>query len=80
MPQVEYSVDFIDGVWKVGLNGKHFGPYSTLNAAVAAASGAAHKAEAQGYEALLTINTPRDEAEAPEAQAPEDEVRERNAA
>ena len=58
MPQVIYSVDFIEGVWKVGLNGKHFGPYSTLDAAVTAASNAAHKAEAQGYEAILTINTP----------------------
>ena len=58
MPQVNYTVDFLDGVWKVGLNGKHFGPYSTLDAAVTAASNAAHKAEAQGYEALLTINTP----------------------
>lgn len=56
MPQVQYSVDLVDGVWKVGLNGKHFGPYSTLDAAVAAASKAAHKAEEQGYEALLIIN------------------------
>ena len=60
MPQVQYSVDFIDGVWKVGLNGKHFGPYSTLDAAVAAASKAAHKAEEQGYEAFLVINPPED--------------------
>lgn len=58
MAQVNYTVDLVDGVWKVGLNGKHFGPYSTLDTAVAAASAAAHKAEAQGYEALLTINTP----------------------
>ena len=56
MPQVQYSVDLIDGVWKIGLNGKHFGPYSTLDAAVAAASKAAHKAEEQGYEAFLIIN------------------------
>jgi hypothetical protein len=58
MPQVNYTVDFLDDAWKVGLNGKHFGPYSTLDAAVAAASKAAHKAEEQGYEAMLTINTP----------------------
>jgi len=64
MPQVNYTVDFLDGAWKVGLNGKQFGPYSTLDAAVAAASKAAHKAEAQGYEALLTINTPTPAAEA----------------
>ena len=65
MPQVNYTVDFIEGVWKVGLNGKHFGPYSTLETAVAAASNAAHKAEAQGYEAIVTINTPPEAGEAP---------------
>lgn len=64
MAQVNYTVDFMDGVWKVGLNGKHFGPYSTLDAAVTAASNAAHKAEIQGYDAMLTINTPAAEAEA----------------
>ena len=64
MPQVHYTVDFLDGVWKVGLNGKHFGPYSTMDAAVVAASGAAHKAEAQGYEAFVTINSlPEDASE-----------------
>lgn len=68
MPQVNYTVDFVDGVWKVGLNGKQFGPYSTLDAAVAAASKAAHKAEEQGYEALLTVNTPETAAEAPPAE------------
>ena len=78
MPRVDYSVDFIEGAWKVGLNGKHFGPYSTLDAAVVAASGAAHKAEAQGYEAFVTINTPRDAAPAADAtveQAGEDAER-----
>ena len=70
MPQVFYSVDFIEGVWKVSLNDKHFGPYSTLDAAVAAAANAAHKAEVQGYEATVTVNTPPDEA-APEADAGE---------
>lgn len=64
MPQVFYSVDLVEGVWQVGLNGKHFGPYSSLDAAVAAASGAARKAEVQGYEATITINTPPDEVEA----------------
>lgn len=58
MAQVNYTVDMIDGAWMVGLNGKHFGPYSTLDAAVTAASRAAHKAEAQGYDAMLTISTP----------------------
>lgn len=60
MPQVNYTVDFLEGVWKVGLNGKRFGPYSTLEAAVTAAANAAHKAEAQGYEATVTINTPEE--------------------
>jgi hypothetical protein len=67
MAQVNYTVDFMDGVWKVGLNGNYFGPYSTLDAAVTAASNAAHKAEAQGYDALLTINTPAAETEARDA-------------
>ncbi|RAK62837.1 DUF2188 domain-containing protein [Phenylobacterium kunshanense] len=58
MPTVEYTVDFLDEVWKVGLNGKHFGPYSSLDTAVAAATGAARKAEAQGYEVIVRINTP----------------------
>ena len=58
MPTVEYTVDQVDGVWTVGLGEKRFGPYSTLDKAVAAAAAAADKAEAQGYEALLSINTP----------------------
>ena len=58
MAQVNYTVDLVDGAWTVGLNGKRFGPYSSLDTAVAAASNAAHKAEVQGYEAMLTINTP----------------------
>jgi hypothetical protein len=68
MPRVVYSVDLVDGVWKVGLNGRSFGPYSTLDTAVAAASRAAHKAEAQGYEVILNVNgppgSPRAEADA----------------
>lgn len=80
-PRVDYTVDLIDGVWKVGLNGSHFGPYSTLDAAVAAASGAAHKAEAQGYEAFVTINTPPTAAAPePEPEAPAEPEADRDAA
>jgi GH24 family phage-related lysozyme (muramidase) len=61
VPQVEYSVDLIDGVWTICLGEKRFGPYSTLDTAVAAASKAARKAEAQGYDAVLRINTPQDD-------------------
>ena len=67
MPRVVYSVDLVDGVWKVGLNDKSFGPYSTLDAAVAAASRAAHKAEAQGYEVVLNVNAPADPPKAQDA-------------
>jgi len=66
MPRVVYSVDWVDGAWMVGLNGKSFGPYSTLDTAVAAASRAAHKAEAQGYEVTLNVNSPP---ETPQAEA-----------
>jgi hypothetical protein len=62
MPQVRYTVERIDGVWKVGLNGRQFGPYSTLETAVAAATRAAHKAEAQGYEAIVNVTTREPEA------------------
>jgi len=58
VPEVCYVVDAVDGVWGVSLNDKRFGPYSSLDAAMAAASGAAHKAEAQGYDASVIINTP----------------------
>jgi hypothetical protein len=65
MPQVRYTVERIDGVWKVGLNGRQFGPYSTLETAMAAATRAAHKAEVQGYEAVVEVTSR--EAEAPAA-------------
>jgi hypothetical protein len=55
VPTVEYVVEFLDGAWKVGLNGKHFGPYSTMDTAVAAATGAARKAEAQGYQVIVRM-------------------------
>lgn len=60
MPQVSYGVDIRDGVWWVSLENRRFGPYSSLDTAMAAASGAAHKAEAQGYEATVTVNTPNE--------------------
>ncbi|MEW5685349.1 MAG: DUF2188 domain-containing protein [Pseudomonadota bacterium] len=58
VPTVEYKVEFRDGAWNVGLNGKAFGPYSTMDAAVVAATGAARKAEAQGYEAIVRVEAP----------------------
>ena len=60
MPQVCYGVDFQHSTWWVSLDDRRFGPYSSLDTAMAAASGAAHKAEAQGYEAMVTVNTPDD--------------------
>lgn len=60
MPQVHYGVGCQDGVWWVSLNDKRFGPYSSLDTAMAAASGAAHKAEIQGYEAFVTVSTPEE--------------------
>lgn len=71
MARVEYTVDLVDGVWTVGMGEKRFGPYSTLDRAVAAALGAADKAEAQGYEALVTVNGAPD---APETEAPASEA------
>lgn len=57
MPEVRYVVEFHEDAWRVSLNEKRFGPYSSLDTAVAAASNAAHKAEAQGYEAFVSIES-----------------------
>jgi hypothetical protein len=78
MPQVRYTVERADGAWRVSLNGRHFGPYSVLETAVAAASRAAHKAEAQGYEAVVDVITR--EPEAPAAEPPVESNGDRNAA
>ena len=66
MRQAAYTVDFIDGTWKIGVNGKTFGPYSTRETAIAAAVKAARKAEEQGYEVVLKVlgeEAPADEAD-----------------
>ena len=71
MPQVRYTVERVEGVWRVGLNDRRFGPYSTLETAVAAATRAAHKAEAQGYEAVVDVRTREPEAQPAADAAPE---------
>lgn len=53
--EARYSVQQVDGAWRVGVNGAWHGPYSTLDAACAAARKAADGAEAQGYTAVLEI-------------------------
>lgn len=62
MPQVTYVVQFENGAWWIDLEGKRFGPYSSLDTVMIAASRAAHKAEAQGYEALVDVLTPDEQA------------------
>lgn len=75
MPKVTYSVDSLGDVWMVGLNGKSFGPYSHLDLALKAATNAARKAEEQGYEAEVVVNTgPPPGAEAPAEAEAEAEV------
>lgn len=70
MPKVTYSVDPVGDVWMVGLNGKQFGPYSCLDVALKAATQAARKAEDQGYEAEVIVNSAPEEADAELADAP----------
>jgi hypothetical protein len=55
MPQVQYKVVRGEEAWTIAVNGRSFGPYSTLETAMAAAARAAHKAEAQGYEASVQV-------------------------
>jgi hypothetical protein len=62
MPQVTYVVEFEADAWWIDLEGKRFGPYSSLDTVMAAASRAAHKAEAQGYEAMVHVKSPDEQA------------------
>lgn len=54
-PEARYAVARVDGAWRVGVNGAWHGPYSSLDAACAAARKAAEGAELQGYAAILEI-------------------------
>lgn len=69
MPQAHYTVDVIDGVWRIRIGEKSFGPYSSLDTALAAATKAARKAEAEGFEAFVTVN---DLEKAPAAEGDQD--------
>ena len=54
MPQAHYVVDLAEGRWTVRIGEKTF-TYSSQDAAVAAAMGAARKAEDQGFEVTVTV-------------------------
>lgn len=60
-PEAKYAVARVDGAWRVGVNGAWHGPYSTLDAACAAARKAADGAEAMGYDAVLEIGAGEEE-------------------
>lgn len=61
MPLAHYIVGLVGDRWAVRLGEKAF-PYSSLDAAVAAAVAAARKAEEQGFEAKVTIESAEQDA------------------
>lgn len=69
MPQVRYTVDVQDGVWNVSLQGRSFGPYSTMETAMQAAMDAARKAEVMGYEAMVVVAAGGDDVKPPDERA-----------
>ncbi len=55
MSRAQYFVVKHDGEWKISLEGKHYGPYSTQRAAINDAVDAAHSSGKSGYDAQVLI-------------------------
>lgn len=58
MTPARYIVLHHDGAWKINLNNRYFGPFTTKEAAVAMAIDTAHKAGEAGHEAVVLLMTP----------------------
>jgi hypothetical protein len=55
MARAHYFVVLHQGEWKINLDGKHYGPYTTQRDAIRAAVDAAHKAGQQGHDAQVLV-------------------------
>lgn len=55
MARAHYYVVLHEGQWKISLDSKHFGPYSTQAAAIRAAVEAAHNSGEKGHDAQVLI-------------------------
>jgi hypothetical protein len=55
MARAQYVVVVHQGQWKITLNGQHYGPYGSQQAAIRVAVDAAHKAGGSGFDAQVLI-------------------------
>lgn len=55
MARAQYIVVRHNGEWKISFNGKHYGPYSTQQAAIRAAVDAAHDSGGKGVDAQVMV-------------------------
>ena len=55
MARTQYFVVLHEGEWKVKLDGKHYGPYTTQALAIRAAVDAAHGWGAKGHDAQVLV-------------------------
>ena len=57
LPHARYIVLQNEGVWKINLDNKYYGPFPTQAQAVDSASGTARKAADAGYPASVLVMT-----------------------
>lgn len=55
MSRAQYFVVKHEGNWKIKLDGKHYGPYATQEAAINAAIAAAKEAQSQGHNSQVLV-------------------------
>jgi len=57
LPHARYIVLEHEGVWKINLDNKYYGPFATKAAAIESATGTAQKAVDAGYPASVLLMT-----------------------
>jgi hypothetical protein len=55
LPHARYIVLAHEGVWKINLDNKYYGPFPTQDAAVESATGTARTASEAGYPASVLL-------------------------
>lgn len=55
LPHARYIVLEHEGVWKINLDNRYYGPFDTREAAVESATGTARKASEAGYPASVLL-------------------------
>lgn len=55
LPTARYIVLEHDGVWKINLDNRYYGPFATREAAVESATDTARKASDDGYQASVLL-------------------------